>query len=363
MPELSKEREEALCHIDAYDYELPEELIAQNPAERRDASRLMRVRKGTFEREHKFFSDLPELLRPGDLLVMNDTRVFRARTFGKKIPGGASVEIFFLRPSSEYGVWETLVRPGKKLQPGSRVALEGSDGECTVEIGGRLADGGRLVHLPDGVEPEIFFEKCGRVPLPHYIKNTTSDDERYQTVYSDKSKNRSVAAPTAGLHFTDELLACLEEKGVERAFVTLDVGLGTFRPVKVDDVREHKMHTERCTIEPEQAEKINAARASGRRIVAVGTTAVRTLETFANADGSGNLGLVTPGTRDTDIFIRPGYRFKAVTALITNFHLPKSTLIMLVAAFAGYETTMAAYKDAVEKHYRFFSFGDSMLIE
>jgi S-adenosylmethionine:tRNA ribosyltransferase-isomerase len=348
-------RGDALCFLDAYDYDLPEELIAQTPAERRDASRLMCARRDTGEIAHRRFSDLPELLRPGDLLVMNDTRVFCARTLGNKIPGGARAEIFFLRPAGDPRGWEALIRPGKILPPGARVALEGG---CVVEVEGRAADGGRVVRLPDGLDTEEFFARCGRVPLPHYIRKDMGDGERYQTVYADRAKNRSVAAPTAGLHFTPELLARLDERGVERAFVTLDIGVGTFRPVKTEDVREHRMHTERCAIESEQATRVTAARTGGRRVVAVGTTAVRTLETFADESG-----VVAPGERDTDIFIRPGYRFKAVDALITNFHLPKSTLLMLVSAFAGHGVTMAAYRAAVEKRYRFFSFGDAMLVE
>lgn len=344
--------------LDAYDYSLPEALIAQNPAERRDASRLMCLERASGTFAHRHFSDLPDILRPGDLLVMNDTRVFRARLLGKKLPGGAAVEIFCLEPAAGARAWRALVRPGRKLQPGARVAL--CDGSV-VTIGARVDDGMRLVDLPEDVPPgdvDAFFERCGELPLPPYIRERAADGERYQTVYSDKTKRRSVAAPTAGLHFTQDLLEKLARQGVERAFVTLDVGIGTFRPVKTTDVREHTMHAERCRIERAQADRINAARVAGRRVIAVGTTAVRTLESFADASGA-----VEAGERQTDIFIRPGYRFKAVDALITNFHLPQSTLIMLVSAFAGYDLTMRAYREAVARAYRFFSFGDAMLIE
>lgn len=350
-----EECDERLCFLDAYDYDLPEDLIAQTPAPVRDGSRLMCVCRGTGAARHRVFADLAEILRPGDLLVMNDTRVLHARTTGEKIPGGAGVEIFFLRPAGDPQCWEALVRPGKKLQPGTRVAL---DGGCTVEIAARTEDGGRVVRLPEGMDAETFFARCGRVPLPHYIKETTGDDGRYQTVYADRSKTRSVAAPTAGLHFTAPLFARLEARGVERAFLTLDVGVGTFRPVKAADVRAHRMHTERCEVTAELADRLNHAKAEGRRIVAVGTTSVRTLESFADTGGH-----LSCGARETDIFIRPGYSFRFVDAMITNFHLPKSTLLMLVAAFAGYETAMTAYREAVRERYRFFSFGDSMLIE
>lgn len=343
-----------LFDIGSYFYDLPEELIAQNPAERRDRSRLMRLDRESGELDHRVFSDLPELLRPGDLLVMNDTRVLKARLPGKKIPGGANVEIFCLSSMDDDHTWRAMVRPGRKLPPGSRVALSGG---YVIEIGERLEGGLRAVHLPGDIPVEEFFETCGTVPLPPYIKESTAEAERYQTVYGVRDKTGSVAAPTAGLHFTPELLDRLGEKGIETAFVTLGVGIGTFRPVKERDVREHTMHAERCTISPESSARINAARAGGRRIVAVGTTAVRTLESFADADG-----VLSAGTRETEIFILPGYRFRIVDALITNFHLPGSTLLMLVAAFAGYERTTAAYEAAVRERYRFFSFGDAMLI-
>ncbi|MDR1885586.1 MAG: tRNA preQ1(34) S-adenosylmethionine ribosyltransferase-isomerase QueA [Synergistaceae bacterium] len=341
--------------VESYSYDLPEAQIAQAPAARRDGSRLMRVVRGSGEISHLQFSDLPDVLRPGDLLVMNDTRVYKARLVGKKIGGGAAAEVFCLGRTEDPGVWRALVRPGRHLPPGSGVELE--DGSV-VAIGERLGDGLRLVRLPSGVPAEYLFESIGRLPLPPYIKNSAADEERYQTVYSDREKNASAAAPTAGLHFTEAMLADLEARGIAHAFVTLDVGLGTFRPVKVRDVRDHTMHGETCRIAPAQAELINGAIADGRRIIAVGTTAVRTIESFASAPGR-----VEPGERTTEIFIYPGFDFKVTDAMITNFHLPRSTLLMLVAAFAGHETTLAAYRRAVEHGYRFFSFGDAMLIE
>ena len=338
-------------------FELPESQIAQNPAERRDGSRLMRVSRKSGETSHNSFSDLPSMLRRGDLLVLNDTRVFNARLIGRKLPGGASVEIFCLSPVGDYESlhWRALVRPGRKLPAGARVEL--MDGHV-ITVADRLDDGLRLVCLPDDIPVRELFAHCGSLPLPPYIKHTDSEPERYQTVYSDSSKDRSVAAPTAGLHFTEALFASLEASGIERCFITLDVGIGTFRPVKVNDVREHHMHSERCEISEATAELINSAKTSGRRVIAVGTTVVRTLESLAD-----NSGRVVHGSSETDIFIRPGCTFKAVDAMITNFHLPGSTLLMLVSAFAGHSHIMNAYKRAVESGYRFFSFGDAMLIE
>ena len=346
-----------LCDIASYMFDLPESQIAQNPAERRDGSRLMCLGRERGEIHHRNFSELPSLLRAGDLLVLNDTRVFNARLIGQKIPGGASVEIFCLSPAEEYGssFWQALVRPGRKLPDGAQVEL--SDGHV-ITVAERLDDGLRLVSLPKDISPGELFARCGSLPLPPYIKHTDSEPERYQTVYSDSLKERSVAAPTAGLHFTDELFASLEASGIERCFITLDVGIGTFRPVKVSDVREHHMHSERCEISEAAAELINGAKASGRRVIAVGTTVVRTLESLADSSGR-----VAHGRADTDIFIRPGYSFKAIDAMVTNFHLPGSTLLMLVSAFAGHSHIMNAYKMAVTEGYRFFSFGDAMLIE
>jgi S-adenosylmethionine:tRNA ribosyltransferase-isomerase len=341
--------------ISSYDYAITPDLIAQNPSPQRDGSRLMRLFKSDGATEHRSFSELPDILSPGDLLVMNDARVFKARVRGKKIPGGAAAEIFFLSPAGSSNEWNALARPGRKLPPGSSVRLD--DG-TVLEITGYSAGGTRTVKCPEGVSPWDIFERSGSIPLPPYIKHTDAPDARYQTVYSNAEHNRSVAAPTAGLHFTPELLAKLRERGIETAFLTLDVGIGTFRPVKTADIREHKMHSERCQIDETCADAVNAAKSAGRRTIAVGTTAVRTLESFADSSG-----LVSAGTRDTDIFIKPGYRFKVPDALITNFHLPKSTLLMLAAAYAGYQNTMNAYAEAVALRYRFFSFGDAMLIE
>lgn len=303
---------------------------------------------------HARFSELPSFLRGGDLLVMNDTRVFNARLLGKKIPSGGAVEIFCLERAPEARAWKALVRPGRKLAPGSEARL--SDG-TVVRIGERLEDGLRLVLLPEDAEVSGLFERCGELPLPPYIRSAAASPERYQTVYGRRDNERSVAAPTAGLHFTPELLAELERRDVGHTFISLDVGLGTFRPVKAEDVREHHMHSERCRIGAQAADAIARTRRSGGRIVAVGTTVVRTLESFADEDGG-----IAPGARETDIFIRPGYKFKVVDALITNFHLPRSTLLMLVSAFAGHGRIMSAYAEAVKERYRFFSFGDAMLI-
>jgi S-adenosylmethionine:tRNA ribosyltransferase-isomerase len=339
--------------VNSYDYPIPPELIAQNPSDRRDSSRLMRLDRPTGKTEHRRFSDLPSLLRKGDVIVMNDTRVFKARIIGRKIPSGASVEIFFLSPTDKPDTWAALVRPGRKLPPGSKVDVGGT----VITIGERSADGGRLVALP-GIPADELFERNGRMPLPPYIKRSDAPDERYQTVYADPAKNRSVAAPTAGLHFTPKLLGELRGMGIDTEFLTLDVGIGTFRPVKTADIREHKMHSERCEMIEDCARRINEAKSRGRRIIAVGTTVIRTLETFADEPGH-----LSHGERDTDIFITPGYRFKIPDAIITNFHLPKSTLLMLVTAFAGYDAIMKAYAEAVSMGYKFFSFGDAMLIE
>jgi S-adenosylmethionine:tRNA ribosyltransferase-isomerase len=304
---------------------------------------------------HHFFSDLPNLLRAGDLLILNDTRVFRARLMGRI--RGVTAEIFCLGPlasSSDPFEWKALVRPGGKLPPGSEVELAGGP---AVVIGGRLGDGIRSVRLPSGISAAELFDKFGETPLPPYIKESSAQEGRYQTVYARPEKNKSAAAPTAGLHFTDDLFARLAEAGVERDFITLDVGIGTFRPVRAKDLKSHHMHSERCRVEKSVAERINDAKKSGRRVVAVGTTVVRTLESMADESG-----VIAPGEMDTDMFIRPGYRFKAIDALITNFHLPESTLLILVSAFAGYENIMRAYETAVGERYRFFSFGDAMLI-
>jgi S-adenosylmethionine:tRNA ribosyltransferase-isomerase len=315
----------------------------------------MRVFRSGGKPEHHSFSRLAALLREGDMLVLNDTRVFRARVLGKKVPGGAAAEIFFLSPTGGANDWVVLARPGRRLPPGSAVETEGGE---VIHIGKRLDDGRRLALIPEGIGADTIFERRGRIPLPPYIKNTDVPEERYQTVYADKAKNRSAAAPTAGLHFSPELLEELKQRGIDIEFLTLDVGIGTFRPVKTRNIGEHKMHSEKCEISERCADSVNQAKSRGRRIVAVGTTVVRTLESFA-----GEHGALSPGVKETGIFIKPGYRFKMPDAVITNFHLPKSTLLMLAASFAGYENIMRAYAEAVRTRYRFFSFGDAMLIE
>ena len=350
--------ERDLTKTAAYDYELPKELIAQDPAEPRDSSRLMVVHKNDGTTEHRIFRDITEYLNPGDLLVLNDTRVLPARVEGVKKSSaehGAHVEIFFLNPGGAPNEWTALVRPGRKLPEGTKVAL---DADTEVTVGARLEDGLRTLIFAKDADPLAIIHKFGKTPLPHYITDTHAEPERYQTVYAKADKENSVAAPTAGLHFTPELLQKLEDKGVPHVFVTLRVGLGTFRPVKAENIADHIMHEEFCEIPPETAEAINAAKERGGRVVAVGTTVVRTLESFAQRWGK-----IVPGALDTRLFISPGFEFRVIDALITNFHLPMSTLLMLVSAFGGYDTMMSAYNEAVRKRYRFFSFGDSMFIE
>lgn len=349
--------ERDLTKTAAYDYELPKELIAQDPAEPRDSSRLMVVHRDCGATEDRIFRDVTEYLDDGDLLVLNDTRVLPARVEGVKKSGehGAHVEIFFLNPGGAPNEWTALVRPGRKLPEGTKVAL---DAETEVVVGARLEDGLRTLIFDEKADPLAIIHKFGKTPLPHYITETHAEPERYQTVYAKAEKENSVAAPTAGLHFTPELLNKLEDKGVPHVFVTLRVGLGTFRPVKAENIADHIMHEEFCEIPQETADAINAAKARGGRVVAVGTTVVRTLESFAMRYGK-----VVPGALDTRLFISPGFEFRVIDALITNFHLPMSTLLMLVSAFGGYDTMMNAYNEAVRKRYRFFSFGDSMLIE
>lgn len=344
-----------LSKTTAYDYELPKELIAQNPAEPRDSSRLFVVdrKRGTFQ--HRSFHDIAEYLHRGDLLVMNDTRVLPARICGVKKGFSAKVEIFCLRPAFEgSNTWIALVKPGRKLPEGAVVELGGS---VDVTIGERLEDGLRRVTFPKEIDAFEAIHRFGETPLPHYITDSTADPERYQTVYAKAEKENSVAAPTAGLHFTKELMSELKEKEIDQTYVTLQVGLGTFRPVKSEDVSKHVMHSEFCEIPEETARKINETKIAGGRVIAVGTTVVRTLESFAK-----HYGEIKPGFLDTRLFITPGFDFQVIDALITNFHLPKSTLLMLVSAFGGYETIMTAYKEAVSQRYRFFSFGDSMFI-
>ena len=332
-----------------FDYDLPQELIAQHPMEPRDHSRLLVVDKKTGEIEHKHFYDLVNYLKPGDVLVFNDTRVIPARLHGTK-DTGAHVEVFLLtrRDATD---WEVLVRPGKKLQVGAKINF--SD-ELSCEVIEHTDFGGRVVRFKyDGIFEEIL-DRLGETPLPPYITAPLEDKERYQTVYN--RERGSAAAPTAGLHFTKELLQKIKEIGCEEVFVTLHVGLGTFRPVSEAKIEDHKMHKEFYTVSQEAADAVNKAKAEGRRIIAVGTTAVRTLEA-AGADGQ-----LHAGSSWTNIFIYPGYRFKVLDALVTNFHLPQSTLVMLVSALAGREHILDAYREAVKEGYRFFSFGDAMII-
>ncbi len=332
-------------------YDLPPELIAQTPLERRDASRLLCLDKKTGEIEHRRFTDLKDLLRPGDCLVMNDSRVIPARLFGVR-PTGGSVEVVLLRDLGG-DTWECLTRPGRKTPPGTELTF--GDGELKAVVVGAEADGNKLLKFTySGIFMEVL-DRLGQMPLPPYIREKLQDKERYQTVYSREPG--SAAAPTAGLHFTKELLSDLEDRGIRMAYVTLHVGLGTFRPVKEENIEDHAMHSEFCVIPPETAAAVNETRAKGGRIISVGTTSCRTLESFAGEDGS-----LAPRSGWTDIFIYPGYRFKVVDALITNFHLPESTLIMLVSALAGRESVLCAYREAVRERYRFFSFGDAMFI-
>lgn len=333
-------------------FDLPQELIAQTPLERRDGSRLLVLDKSTGAVEHRHFYDLPEYLHPGDCLILNNSRVLPARLLGHRLPGGGACEILLLIDRGD-NVWESLVRPGKKLRKGARVSF--GDGELTAEIVEELPDGNRLVRFEyEGIFLEVL-ERLGKMPLPPYIKEELQDQERYQTVYS--KVNGSAAAPTAGLHFTPELLERVQTMGVKVGYVTLHVGLGTFRPVKEEEITDHAMHSEYCVIPQETAELINETRKNGGRVICVGTTSCRTLESHAAEDGT-----MTASAGWTDIFIYPGYRFKVTDALITNFHLPESTLIMLVSALAGREHILNAYRQAVEERYRFFSFGDAMFI-
>ncbi len=332
-------------------FDLPEELIAQTPLERRDGSRLLTLDKATGETKHLHFFDLPSLLRPGDCLVLNDSRVLPARLFGRRSGGGAC-EVLLLIDRGEK-VWECLVRPGKKLRTGAKITF--GDGALTAEVVGEVEGGNRLVRFDyEGIFLEIL-EKLGKMPLPPYIKEELQDGERYQTVYSRVVG--SAAAPTAGLHFTKELLAQVESMGVKVCYVTLHVGLGTFRPVKAEHLDEHEMHSEYCVISQETADVINQTKAEGGRVICVGTTSCRTIESWANEDGT-----MEPKAGWTNIFIYPGYRFKVLDGLVTNFHLPESTLIMLVSALAGREPVLSAYEEAVRERYRFFSFGDAMFI-
>ena len=332
-------------------YDLPEELIAQTPLEKRDTSRLLTLDRNSGAVSHRHFYDIIEYLNPGDCLVMNDSRVLPARLLGHRPTGGA-IELLLLRDLGN-GQWETLAKPGKKCTEGQEVIF--GDGELTATVVSVKEDGNRIVQFHyEGIFLEVL-ERLGKMPLPPYIKAELQDQERYQTVYSKAVG--SAAAPTAGLHFTKELLQKLQDKGVKLAYVTLHVGLGTFRPVKAEDISDHHMHAELCMIGEETAELLNETRRTGGRIICVGTTSCRTLESLVNEDGS-----FTPGSKWTEIFIYPGYQFKAMQGLITNFHLPESTLVMLVSAFAGRENVLGAYEQAVKEKYRFFSFGDAMFI-
>ena len=334
-------------------YDLPPELIAQTPLERRDGSRLMVLNKETGEIQHRHFYDLPQYLRPGDCLVLNDSRVLPARLLGRRDPSGGAVEVLLLVDRGE-NCWECLVRPGRKLHPGQKVVF-GDGSLLTAQIKEELPGGNRIVEFfYEGIFLEIL-EQLGKMPLPPYIKAELQDGERYQTVYSKEVG--SAAAPTAGLHFTKELLAQIEAMGVKVCYVTLHVGLGTFRPVKEDDPTEHEMHSEYCMISAQTAQTINETKKNGGRVVCVGTTSCRTLESWAAEDGT-----MRESAGWTDIYIYPGYRFKVMDCLVTNFHLPESTLIMLVSALAGRERVLNAYAQAVEERYRFFSFGDAMFI-
>ena len=334
-----------------YWYDLPEELIAQTPLQKRDTSRLMVLNRKTGEISHKHFFDIVDYLNPGDCLVMNDSRVLPARLLGHRPTGGA-VEVLLLRDLGN-NCWECLCKPGRKMLPGNGVSF--GNGELKAVVREVLEDGNRVVEFfYQGIFLEVL-ERLGKMPLPPYIKAELADQERYQTVYSREVG--SAAAPTAGLHFTNELLDSIREKGVKTAFVTLHVGLGTFRPVKTDNILEHHMHSELCMMSEETAQMLNETRKNGGRVICVGTTSCRTLESLAGEDGT-----FAAGSKWTDIFIYPGYQFKAMDGLITNFHLPESTLVMLVSAFAGRENVLNAYAEAVRERYRFFSFGDAMCI-
>ena len=335
-------------------YDLPKELIAQEPADPRDSARLMVLSQKDDSIQHRIFRDLPEYLEPGDLLVVNNSKVLPARIVGVKQPTGAVCELLLLR-QVKGDQWECLAKPGKRMQPGTKVSF--GDGTLTAVVDETMEDGNKYVTFY--YDTETLYEKLdefGKMPLPPYIKEELQDSERYQTVYSRELG--SAAAPTAGLHFTKELLKEIEDMGVKTCFVTLHVGLGTFRPVKAEKIEEHEMHSEFCIVPQETADIINETKKNGGRVIAVGTTSCRTLESFAKADGT-----MEASSGWTNIFIYPGYTFKCIDALITNFHLPESTLIMLVSALAGRENVLHAYSVAVEEEYRFFSFGDAMIVE
>ncbi len=333
-------------------FDLPQELIAQDPLEDRSASRLLVLNRKTGAVEHHTFREITNYVRSGDCLVLNNTKVIPARLMGVKEDTGAAIEVLLLK-RRDNDVWETLVKPGKKARPGAKIVF--GDGCLRAEVLDVEEEGNRLIRFDyEGIFEEVL-DRLGEMPLPPYITHKLQDKNRYQTVYA--KYEGSAAAPTAGLHFTEELLAQIEEMGVNIAYVTLHVGLGTFRPVKADNILEHHMHSEHYEVTPETAELINRTKESGRRVICVGTTSCRTVESAADENGR-----VQPGCGDTEIFIYPGYRFKVLDCLITNFHLPESTLVMLVSALAGRENVLAAYREAVEERYRFFSFGDAMLV-
>lgn len=334
-------------------FDLPEELIAQDPLEDRSSSRLLVLDKETGETSHHIFKEVINYLNPGDCLVLNNTKVIPARLIGHKEDTGAAIEVLLLK-RKENDIWETLVKPGKKCKPGTKIVF--GEGLLHATVLETVEDGNRLIQFSyEGIFEEIL-DKLGEMPLPPYITHKLQDKNRYQTVYA--KYEGSAAAPTAGLHFTKELLQQIEEKGIDIAYVTLHVGLGTFRPVKVDNILEHHMHSEFYQVTKEAADKINKAKKEGHRVICVGTTSCRTVESAADENG-----IVKEGCDNTEIFIYPGYKFKVLDALITNFHLPESTLVMLVSALAGREHILNAYEEAIREKYRFFSFGDAMLIK
>jgi S-adenosylmethionine:tRNA ribosyltransferase-isomerase len=343
-----------------FDFDLPGELIAQQPPAERGGSRLMTLERGSGRISHHRFVDLPSLLQPGDLLVVNDTRVFPARLIGVRLPGGGAAECFLIRPTTEADTWIALVHPGQRLREGSRMRFEAGDRVLHAEVVGRHFHGRRTVRLwtEDGTTVRDTVDVIGHIPLPPYIKraDASSDRDRYQTIYA--RERGSIAAPTAGLHFTPPILDALAARGVERATVTLHVGYGTFQPVRVDRVEEHQVEAERYEVSAETAAALTKAKREGRRVIAVGTTTTRTLESLTvSHDGE-----VTPGAGETTLFIYPGFNFRIVSGLITNFHLPKSSLLMLVAAFAGRDHLLLAYRDAIQQRFRFYSYGDAMFI-
>ena len=339
-------------NVKDFNFDLPQELIAQDPLEDRSSSRLLVLDKKTGKTQHRIFKDIVEYLRPGDCLVINDTKVIPARLFGVKKDTGAKIEVLLLK-RRENDIWETLVKPGKKAKPGTVISF--GDGLLKGTVVDVIEDGNRLIQFSyEGIFEEIL-DQLGQMPLPPYITHQLKDKNRYQTVYA--KHEGSAAAPTAGLHFTKELLKEIEDMGVTIAHVTLHVGLGTFRPVKVDNVLDHHMHSEFYVVEEEEAKKVNDAKKNGGRVICVGTTSCRTVESATGEDG-----ILKAGSGWTDIFIYPGYRFKILDGLITNFHLPESTLVMLVSALAGRDHVLHAYEEAIKERYRFFSFGDATLI-